>query len=592
MGATRPPPPPSLSLSCSAAARSAAAALLAAAHLAAASALGAATAATTATLELLPSASPSDSIVARLPPPPPAPRPLPSASAALAAAPPLLGPATLPNGLRLFMIEDHEAPLVRGTLLLKGGSRAVPDAQLGLGAITASSQRSGGSVSHPSPLLDSALADLAADIEVQAGPLAFSFDFGCLSSDAQQVLPLVAELAREPLFPDDRVAASRAQVVAALAHSDDDAGSVARRRLLELLYGPASVFARHPTAETAGSVTSEDVRAFARRWQRPDAAVLGVVGDFDPRAMRALVEEAFGEWRPAEGEPASPPGMPTSRAPELPPVAVEEVMEDKRLIRSNNNNNTGQEQQQQPKEQQQQRSRRRQRVLLIDRPGLAQASVVAGEPGVGIADSDAPALDVLSTALNSFGGALFDAVRSRDALAYSVSGAWDTPSDHRGLFVAAADTSRPAELLPELQRALDAAAGRRSGDDAAATRTADAATSTTASTTAATSLAPPSEESVARAREQALEQFAFSLGGSPSRLARALSYDALGLPQDFALRYRDRLAEVDRKGVLAAARRWLHPREQVVVVAADARVVAPELEAAGYDVVVEAVGAR
>jgi zinc protease len=440
------------------------------------------------------------------------------------------------------MIEDHEAPLVRGTLLLKGGSRAVPDAKLGLGAVTAAAQRSGGSVSHPSPSLDDALADLAADIEVSAGPLAFSLDFGCLSADAPQVLPLVAELAREPLFPEDRVDAARNQVVAALAHSDDDAGSVARRRLLELLYGQGSVFARHPTAATAASVTREDVRAFARRWQRPDAAVIGVVGDFDPAEMRALVERAFGGWAPAEGEPAVPPQVPSSRPPELPA--------------------TGAQEQQAPQQS------KKQRVLLIDRPGLAQATVVAGEPGVSISDADAPALDVLSTALNSFGGTLFDAVRSRDALAYSVSGSWDTPSDHQGLFLAAADTSRPAELLPELRRALDAAAGRIVAPGQQ-------------------HMLAPSEEAVSRAREQALEQFAFSLGGSPSRLARALSYDALSLPQDFNLQYRDRLAAVTRRDVLAAAARWLHPSEQVVVVAADASAVRPDLEAAGYDVVVE-----
>jgi predicted Zn-dependent peptidase len=31
---------------------------------------------------------------------------------------------TLGNGMRVFLLEDHELPLVRGSLLMRGGQRA------------------------------------------------------------------------------------------------------------------------------------------------------------------------------------------------------------------------------------------------------------------------------------------------------------------------------------------------------------------------------------------------------------------------------------------------------------------------------------
>lgn len=34
---------------------------------------------------------------------------------------------TLNNGLRVFLLEDHELPVVRGSLLMRGGTRASPD---------------------------------------------------------------------------------------------------------------------------------------------------------------------------------------------------------------------------------------------------------------------------------------------------------------------------------------------------------------------------------------------------------------------------------------------------------------------------------
>ena len=53
-------------------------------------------------------------------------------------------------------------------------------------------------------------------------------------------------------------------------------------------------------------------------------------------------------------------------------------------------------------------------MLLVDRPGLKQSTVALGEPGVGLKDPDAPALDVLTSVLNNFGGRLFNQIRSRE----------------------------------------------------------------------------------------------------------------------------------------------------------------------------------
>ena len=71
-------------------------------------------------------------------------------------------------------------------------------------------------------------------------------------------------------------------------------------------------------------------------------------------------------------------------------------------------------------------------------PARPQASVVSVEPGIQLSDPDAAPLDVLSSIFNSFGGQLFDTLRSREGLAYSVSGGWDSPLDHTGVFVAGA----------------------------------------------------------------------------------------------------------------------------------------------------------
>ena len=50
----------------------------------------------------------------------------------------------LPNGLVIFLQEDHELPLVRGTARIRGGSREEPAAKVGLLGVYGQAWRTGG----------------------------------------------------------------------------------------------------------------------------------------------------------------------------------------------------------------------------------------------------------------------------------------------------------------------------------------------------------------------------------------------------------------------------------------------------------------
>lgn len=68
--------------------------------------------------------------------------------------PPAFEKVVLPNGLRVFLLEDHELGLVGGQLLIKAGSKNDPIDKVGLATITSVVQRSGGTKQHPAALLD------------------------------------------------------------------------------------------------------------------------------------------------------------------------------------------------------------------------------------------------------------------------------------------------------------------------------------------------------------------------------------------------------------------------------------------------------
>ncbi|GFR43894.1 hypothetical protein Agub_g5024, partial [Astrephomene gubernaculifera] len=226
---------------------------------------------------------------------------------------------TLPNGLRIFLLPDPEVPLVRATLLMRGGQYGSPPDKVGLASLTAAVQRAGGSTRHPGPSLDGRLEELAAGVEVGAGVQAVSVDMACLAEDVEEVMGLMAEVVRSPALPPAQLDLLRAQLINGLQHQNDSPAAIARRKMTKLLYGSDSLYARTPTPASISSITPADLRAYVDRWERPDAAVLGVVGAFQPEDMLQLLAREWGDWAPAEGQPEVPPEVPRSRPPALPP---------------------------------------------------------------------------------------------------------------------------------------------------------------------------------------------------------------------------------------------------------------------------------
>jgi zinc protease len=62
------------------------------------------------------------------------------------------------------------------------------------------------------------------------------------------------------------------------------------------------------TEATLGAATADGLRAFWRRWYRPERATVVMVGDADPDMMEALIAARFGGWQ-GEGPPPTEPDL-------------------------------------------------------------------------------------------------------------------------------------------------------------------------------------------------------------------------------------------------------------------------------------------
>lgn len=162
--------------------------------------------------------------------------------------------------------------------------------------------------------LAEALDDRGAQLSFSADGLRSSFSGRCLSEDLGDVMALIAEQLREPLFDEDEFQKARSQQVASVRRIMDDTGSQAHGVLARRLYDPAHPNYR-PTPEVdlahLQALTIDHVRDYHQSHFGARDAVLVLSGDVDPERGRAVVEAALGDWHlpTASGgfEPAANP---------------------------------------------------------------------------------------------------------------------------------------------------------------------------------------------------------------------------------------------------------------------------------------------
>jgi zinc protease len=214
---------------------------------------------------------------------------------------------TLPNGMKVKLLENHELPLIGGTLMVRTGALAEPAAKAGLAGLTGSVLRSGGTKQRNADELNAKLEGMAASIEASIGEERGTVGFSCLKENVDDVLALFKEVITQPAFAEDKVKLALTQANSGISRRNDSAGSILGREFTNLIYGKDTPYGEREEYATIGAITRADMVAWHDRYYFPANTMLAVQGDFNAAEMRSKLEKIFADWttqRPAV--PANP----------------------------------------------------------------------------------------------------------------------------------------------------------------------------------------------------------------------------------------------------------------------------------------------
>jgi len=273
---------------------------------------------------------------------------------------------TLSDGAKLVVSRRSGLPLVYFVIDFQGGANQFePAAKTGLAAMTAA-MLSEGTTSLTGDQLSDALDLLGTSVGVRVGDESGSIGFLSTTDNFPKVLDLVADMIEHPAFPADALERLRARTLVSLTQAKDQPTAIARNVFARVLYGPDHPYGRFMTEESVQAITRDDVAAFHDQYFQPGRAIITVVGDVEPDAVRATVDEALSGWSAGGGVPSF----------DYPPVPRP-----------------------QPRA-----------IYLVDKPGAPQSVFAIGLPGPERDTPDYFAIEVMNTIL----GGLFQSRLNHD----------------------------------------------------------------------------------------------------------------------------------------------------------------------------------
>ena len=261
---------------------------------------------------------------------------------------------TLPNGLQVWVVPRKGLPRVDYVLALRGAGYAADDkAHPGFASILAGMLNEGTAKRNSRAVAETAQS-LGGTVGGGASHDGITVFANALASNAGPMMALMAEVARQPAFPDREVELAKVNALEALKVSEATPGFRAERALNKAVHGDHPYGQSAPTAQAINAIDQALLRREHGRRFRPDRALLVVTGRITSAQALKLAASAFGNWKASGTALAETARAPTTAKP----------------VR-----------------------------LVLERPGSVQSTVRLGSPGIAATMDDYVPLRLASTVL-------------------------------------------------------------------------------------------------------------------------------------------------------------------------------------------------
>lgn len=297
----------------------------------------------------------------------------------------------LPNGLTLYLLEQHEVPLLYVSGIFPAG--AIHDqTNYGLANLTADALLFG-TQSYTKAQIEETLDFLGANLSTGATKEAATLFASFATKDQDRVFPILKEILTSPVFEPKEFDKRKTRLLTELRQAKESPRSVVGDYFAKFVFGD-HVYANpvNGTPEGVQGITAAEAKAFYASHYVPNGSALAIAGDFDTKAMKAKLTALFRDWKKGTVPNAALAAKPIE-TPKKP------------------------------------------RILLVDRDNAIETTFLIGQMGITRNNPDYVAVDVVNTVLGGrFTSWLNDELRVNSGLTYGANSRF-SPLKNSGTFV-------------------------------------------------------------------------------------------------------------------------------------------------------------
>jgi len=210
-------------------------------------------------------------------------------------APPKAERVELENGIVLYILEDHELPLLKISAIIKTGSIYDPKGKEGLAEITGTVMRTGGTKNRTGGEIDEELEYFAGDISVSVNMESGSATLSVLKKDIADGLDIFSDIIMNPVFDEKKLETARNLKIENLRRVYDEPQKMAFREFKRLIYR-GNERERLPSVKSVEKITRGDLIRFRQRFFHPENMMMAVAGDITRDEAISKINRYFGAW--------------------------------------------------------------------------------------------------------------------------------------------------------------------------------------------------------------------------------------------------------------------------------------------------------
>lgn len=209
--------------------------------------------------------------------------------------------ATLSNGLRVILLENHRVPTFSMQMVVLSGGLSDPADYHGLASFTAAMLREG-TTTRKSREIAEQVDTLGATLTAGSGLANFTTTITTagLVENFDPALGLFSDIILNAKFAQEEIDKYKARQLQTLNFQRSIPQFLAQERFVQAIYGTHPAGMITPPRESISKITTADLAGFRDKYYRPNNAMLAIVGDVTMKELMPKLEKAFGAWPKGE----------------------------------------------------------------------------------------------------------------------------------------------------------------------------------------------------------------------------------------------------------------------------------------------------